>query len=114
MPMRPELDRLSSIMGRSLALLLATLVPASAHAAAPDIAVPNPYQPMALETVIPLEHVSGRIDHMAIDLDRQRLFGPEVDNDTPDVVDLTAGKVMHRIDKLDDPQGVGYVPGADL
>ncbi len=94
------------LLGRSLGLLLAISAPATA--------APDPYQPMALETVIPLEHVAGRIDHLAVDLGRQRLFVAEVGNDTLDVVDLASGQVIHRIDKLDDPQGVGYVPGADL
>lgn len=63
---------------------------------------------------IPLEGVSGRIDHMAVDVDGQRLFVAELGNGTVDVVDLAKGAVLHRISGLKDPQGVGYVPNADL
>src|SRR5262249_52268817 len=39
-------------------------------------------QPLRLERKIPLAHVGGRIDHMAIDLDRKRLIVAELGNDT--------------------------------
>jgi hypothetical protein len=37
---------------------------------------------MTLEAKIPLGAVRGRIDHMAVDLRRQRLFVAELENDT--------------------------------
>src|SRR3954468_5041791 len=37
---------------------------------------------LRLEAKIPLGHVSGRIDHMAVDLPRQRLFVAELGNGT--------------------------------
>ncbi|TMK15781.1 MAG: hypothetical protein E6G75_12495, partial [Alphaproteobacteria bacterium] len=43
---------------------------------------------LQLETKIPLGDVKGRIDHMAIDLPRRRLFVAELGNDTVGVVDL--------------------------
>src|SRR5437773_8662615 len=69
--------------------------------------------PLVLETKIPLGEVSGRIDHLSIDLKRQRLFVAELGNNTLGVVDLAAGKVMRRIEGLSEPQGVAYVPFAD-
>jgi hypothetical protein len=70
--------------------------------------------PLVLETAIPLPDVSGRIDHMALDAKRRRLIIAELGNHTVDVVDLSAGKVVHRITGLPEPQGVGYSEQADL
>jgi DNA-binding beta-propeller fold protein YncE len=70
--------------------------------------------PLVLERTIDLPNVSGRIDHMAVDLRRRRLFVAELGNNTVDVVDVAAGRVIHRIDGLREPQGVGYAPAADV
>ncbi len=69
--------------------------------------------PLALETKIPLGQVSGRIDHLGIDVKRQRLFVAELGNNSLGVVDLAAGKVLRTIAGLSEPQGVAYVPFAD-
>jgi hypothetical protein len=66
--------------------------------------------PLILEAKIPLGEVSGRIDHLGIDLKRQRLLVAELGNNSLGVVDLAAGKVLRRIDGLREPQGVAYVP----
>ena len=70
--------------------------------------------PLVLEATIPLENTGGRIDHMAVDLRRQRLFVAELGNGTVDVVDLAGRKVVARIGDLKEPQGVGYSEKADL
>ena len=57
--------------------------------------------------------MSGRIDHLGIDLKRQRLLVAELGNNSLGVVDLAAGKVLRRITGLSEPQGVAYVPFAD-
>ena len=62
---------------------------------------------------IPLGDVKGRIDHLAIDLSRRRLFVAELGNDTVGIVDLNERKVQHVITGLKEPQGVGYVPSSD-
>ena len=69
--------------------------------------------PLSLESKIPLGAVQGRIDHLAVDLARQRLFVAELGNGSLGVVDLAQGKVVHRIDGLKEPQGVAYAPDAD-
>jgi DNA-binding beta-propeller fold protein YncE len=69
--------------------------------------------PLVLEAKIPLGEVSGRIDHLAIDLKRQRLFVAELGNNSLGMVDLAVGKVMRRIEGLSEPQGVAYVPFTD-
>ena len=79
------------------------------------LAQPRAAEPaLALERAIPLAGVAGRIDHMAIDLGRKRLFVAELGNGTVDVIDLAAGAATHRIEGLREPQGLGYAPGADM
>jgi DNA-binding beta-propeller fold protein YncE len=70
--------------------------------------------PLILQQTIPLENVSGRIDHMAVDVAGKRLFIAELSNGSVDVVDLQAGKVVKRINGLKEPQGVAYLPELDL
>jgi hypothetical protein len=72
-----------------------------------------PSAPLALEANVPLGAVSGRIDHMSIDIKRQRLFVAELGNNSLGVVDLAAGKVLRTIAGFSQPQGVAYVPFAD-
>ncbi len=71
-------------------------------------------QPLVPERTIALAHVSGRIDHMAVDLRRHRLFVAELGNDSVDAIDLGSGTLLHRFTGLKSPQGVAYVPGADV
>jgi membrane-bound ClpP family serine protease len=49
---------------------------------------------LRLEKKIPLGEVRGRIDHLAVDLKRNRLFVAELENDTVGVVDLNTDKVI--------------------
>jgi hypothetical protein len=69
---------------------------------------------LVLERTIPLAGVLGRIDHMAVDLRRGRLFVAELGSGSVDVVDLAEGKPVRRITGLREPQGIGYAPQADL
>ena len=69
--------------------------------------------PLILEAKIPLGQVSGRIDHLGIDVKRQRLLVAELGNNSLGEVDLAAGKVLRRITGLSEPQGVAYVPSSD-
>ena len=70
--------------------------------------------PLTIEAKIPLGDVRGRIDHLAIDHARQRLFVAELGNNSLSIVDLKGQKVLHRITGLNEPQGVAYVSGVDL
>ncbi|MDY0884711.1 YncE family protein [Dongia soli] len=70
--------------------------------------------PLVLETRIPLADVAGRIDHLAVDLQQGRLFVAELGNNTVDVISLASGKVIHRIDGLKEPQGLGFIPQQNL
>jgi DNA-binding beta-propeller fold protein YncE len=71
-------------------------------------------EPLQLEAKIPLGQVGGRIDHMAFDAARHRLFVAELGNDSVGVVDVAARQVVHRMTGLHHPQGVGYLPSLDL
>jgi DNA-binding beta-propeller fold protein YncE len=90
---------------RRLAVAFAVSVLAEAAALhAAGAAEPQP--PLVLEATIPLDHVAGRIDHLAIDLGRRRLIVAELGNGSVDVIDLATAKVAHRIAGLKAPQGV--------
>jgi YVTN family beta-propeller protein len=70
--------------------------------------------PLRLEAKIPLGKVRGRIDHMAIDLERRHLFVAELGNNSVGVVDLAKRTVAHTITGLREPQGLAYLPAADI
>jgi DNA-binding beta-propeller fold protein YncE len=97
-------------MGGIICLFVAGSLAPSAHvAAAPFDSSP----PLQLEATIPLGDISGRIDHMAADVDRGRLFVAELGNDTVGVVDLKSRKALKLIGGLSEPQGVAYLPATD-
>ena len=68
--------------------------------------------PLVLEARIPLGAVSGRIDHLGIDVKRRRLFVAELGNNSLGVVDLATGKAR-TIGGFREPQGVAYVAFTD-
>lgn len=69
--------------------------------------------PLVLEARIPLGQVSGRIDHLTVDLQRQRVFVAELGNDSVGVIDLRSGRLLRSIPGLSEPQGIVYVPTTD-
>jgi hypothetical protein len=69
---------------------------------------------LVLERTISLGNVAGRIDHLAIDVARKRLFVSELGANSVAVVDLESGKAISQIDGLREPQGIGYSPGPDV
>jgi DNA-binding beta-propeller fold protein YncE len=66
--------------------------------------------PLRAVQTIPLSGVEGRIDHLAFDVKGQRLFVAALGNNTVEVIDLRAGKRVHTITGLHEPQGVGFIP----
>jgi len=68
---------------------------------------------LQLETTIPLGNVRGRIDHMAADPERRRLFVAELGNDTVGIVDLPLHAILKRLTGLSEPQGIGYLRSTD-
>jgi len=83
-------------------LLALTILTLTAHA--PE------GMPLRLVQAIPLPHVAGRIDHLAVDLRGQRLCVAALGNNTLEVLDLTAGTHLHTITGLHEPQGVVFLP----
>ena len=69
--------------------------------------------PLELEAKIPLGEVKGRIDHLAIDPGRRRLFVAELENDSVGVVDIDQRKVMYVIPDMKGPQGIAYEASTD-
>lgn len=69
--------------------------------------------PLQLEEQIPVPNVAGRIDHFTADVRRKRLFVSALGNNSVEVIDVFAGKVMHSIQGLAQPQGPLYVPDFD-
>lgn len=68
---------------------------------------------LLLERTIPLPDTEGRIDHLAVDVGRGRLFVAELGNGTVDAIDLFTDKVLLRLHGLSEPQGIGYDPTTD-
>jgi DNA-binding beta-propeller fold protein YncE len=85
----------------------------AAMLAAPVANTQTAATPLELEVKIPLGPVSGRIDHLAIDLKRQRLFVAELGNDSLGVVDLAGQKMQSTMLGLKEPQGIAYEPSTD-
>jgi DNA-binding beta-propeller fold protein YncE len=69
--------------------------------------------PLQLEEEIPVPGVAGRLDHFTTDAKRRRLFVSALGNNTVEVIDVFAGRVIHSIKGLAQPQGPLYVPGVD-
>jgi DNA-binding beta-propeller fold protein YncE len=69
--------------------------------------------PLQLEEEIPVPGVAGRLDHFTADAKRRRLFVSALGNNTVEVIDVFAGRVIHSIKGLAEPQGPLYVPAVD-
>jgi len=69
--------------------------------------------PLQLEEQIPVPGVAGRLDHFTADSKRKRLFVSALGNNTVEVIDVFAGRVIHSIKGLAQPQGPLYVSSVD-
>ena len=88
--------------GFSATVIIAALLisPAATMSSAPLSAVGS----------IPMPGVSGRIDHLAADVDGKRLFVAALGNNTMEVIDLNAMRVAKSITGLHEPQGIRFLP----
>ena len=68
-------------------------------------------QALRLVQTIPLPGVTGRLDHMGIDLEKKRLFVAAVANNTLEVVDLSSGKVIKSLGGFKDTQDALFFGG---
>jgi DNA-binding beta-propeller fold protein YncE len=71
-------------------------------------------QTLKLIRTILLPNVSGRIDHLAVDIQKHRIFVAALGNNTVEIVDYGAGKWLRSIGGCSEPQGVAFVPKSNL
>ena len=69
----------------------------------------NAPPPLALERTIALPDVRGRIDHLAWDPARRRLFVAALGNGAVEAIDVAAGRSVGRIAGLHEPQGLAWL-----
>jgi DNA-binding beta-propeller fold protein YncE len=67
-------------------------------------------QSLVLARTIDLPAVNGRIDHLDIDLEGDRLFVAALAAGSLETIDLRAGERTARFTALAEPQGVAYLP----
>ena len=70
-------------------------------------------QALVLESKIQLGNIRGRLDHMAVDLVRHRLFVAQLENDSVGVIDFETLEIVHVITDVKGPQGLGYARSSD-
>ena len=66
--------------------------------------------PLRIVQEIPLPNVVGRIDHFTLNQKRKLVIGSALGNNTVEVLDVFAGRVIHTVPGIPEPQGVLYVP----
>src|SRR5438132_349778 len=69
--------------------------------------------PLELVQTIDLKGPSGKLDHFALDAKRDRLLVANQVNNSLDIVDLKAGKLLKQVPGQDDISGVAYVLDLD-
>ena len=69
--------------------------------------------PLTLDTKISLGEISGRIDHLAFDSTRQRLYVAELGNNSVGILDLKSGRVLRTAPGFKEPQGIAFEPSTD-
>jgi chromate transporter len=65
-----------------------------------------PGAPLRVVATIPLPNVRGRIDHLAFDAARQRLFVAALGNDTVEVIDIAKASHLRTLTGFHEPQGI--------
>ena len=83
----------------------------AATAFAGNVASPAP---LVTESKVPLGNVRGRIDHLAVDVARQRLYVAELGNDSIGVIDLKTRKLIRTLSGFRQPQGIAYDESTDM
>src|SRR5436190_539823 len=74
---------------------------------------PAPAAELDLVQTIVLKGKAGKLDHLALDARRDRLFLANTTNGTLDVVDLKAGKLLKQVPGQSGIQGVAYAADLD-
>jgi DNA-binding beta-propeller fold protein YncE len=68
---------------------------------------------LTVDVKIPLGDIAGRIDHLAYDSARQRLYVAELGNDSVGIVDLKQRHLVRTVAGFDEPQGIAYEASTD-
>jgi DNA-binding beta-propeller fold protein YncE len=89
----------------------AALAPLSALLLA--LAAPAAEPSLELLATIPLKGKPGGLDHVALDAKREHLFVANKANNTLDIVDLKAGKLLEQKANQTAIQGIAYAPDLD-
>src|SRR5580704_5876230 len=92
-------------------IVLRSMLVVSAVAAIASIAQAQEREapPMREVQEIPLPGLQGRLDHFTIDAGRKRVIFSGLGNNSVQVVDVFAGRMIHQIDGLAEPQGTLYL-----
>src|SRR5436853_1665167 len=67
--------------------------------------------PLTLVGTIGLPNVEGRIDHLAVDEDAQRLYVAALGNNTVEVLDLKGRRHLKSVPGFREPQGIAVAAG---
>jgi hypothetical protein len=102
----------SCVSGALLLVTVACLFSGSSERVAAQVAERDIF-PLQLEEQIPVPGVAGRLDHFSADTKRRRLFVSALGNNSLEVIDTFAGRVIHSIKDLAEPQGPLYVSAVD-
>jgi DNA-binding beta-propeller fold protein YncE len=90
-------------MHRCLAFIVTIIGPAGAFAA----------DSLELKQTIVLKGKPGGLDHLALDVKRDRLFLANKVNNSLDIVDLKAGKLLKQVGSQGGIQGIAYAADLD-
>jgi hypothetical protein len=100
---------MSRLMTKRLAVCFIPLIPGFVTAISAQ-----EKQALRLVQTIPLPGVTGRLDHMGVDLEKKRLFVAAVVNNTLEVVDLADAKVIKNLPGFKpDPNRLFYDPSTN-
>lgn len=98
-------------MGRMLAICAVLGIACSVFVA--PVKAASEGAPLGVDARISLGNVAGRIDHLAYDPTRQRLYVAELGNDSIGIVDLNAKRLLRTVPGFSEPQGIAYEPSTD-
>jgi len=93
----------------TICLSVALIVAVATHVSGQKSLTPEEPRPLVLTGAIPLPNVQGRIDHFGFD-PKNKLFVSALGNNSEEVIDLGAQRVVHSISEIPSPQGVVYSP----
>src|SRR5205085_2268296 len=107
------LHSLAAVAALAVSLFAGAQTAPAKKAAAPQKKAAREFATLQLEEQIPVPNVAGRLDHFTADVKRKRLFVSALGNNTVEVIDTFAGRVVHSIKGVNAPQGPLYVPEVD-